>query len=154
MIYLKINFKKLAIYIIIPLVLGGLVGYLSGSFNGYKGMIIPSFAPPGFLFPIVWSILYILMGVSRYIIERNGNDNDAVLVYNAQLFVNLTWTFLFFTFRWFLFSFIWLLLLILLVILMIIKFYKISKTSAYLQIPYLLWIIFAAVLNFSIYTLN
>ena len=81
-------------------------------------------------------------------------NNDAVLVYNAQLFVNLTWTFLFFTFRWFLFSFIWLLLLILLVILMIIKFYKISKTSAYLQIPYLLWIIFAAVLNFSIYTLN
>lgn len=151
---MKINFKKLAIYIIIPLALGGLVGYLSGSFNGYKDMIIPSFAPPGFLFPIVWSILYILMGVSRYIIERNGNDNDAVLVYNAQLFVNLTWTFLFFTFRWFLFSFIWLLLLILLVILMIIKFYKISKTSAYLQIPYLLWIIFAAVLNFSIYTLN
>jgi len=151
---LKINFKKLITYVIIPLALGGIVGYLSGSFNGYKGMVTPSFAPPGFLFPIVWSILYILMGISRYIIEINGNDSDARLLYNAQLFVNLIWPFFFFTLKWFLFSFIWLLLLITLVILMIIKFYKISKTSAYIQIPYLLWIIFASILNFSIYFLN
>lgn len=151
---MKINYKRLIIYILIPLALGGIVGYLSGSFNGYKGMITPSFAPPGFIFPIVWFILYILMGISRYLISINGNDTDSVLAYNAQLFVNLTWTFLFFTLRLFLFSFVWLLLLIIFVVIMIIKFYKENKVSAYLQIPYLIWIIFASILNYSIYTLN
>ena len=151
---MNINYKKLAIYILIPLLLGTLIGFLSGSFNGYKQMIKPSFAPPGMIFPIVWSILFILMGISRYLIEINGNDVDAVFIYNLQLFINLVWSFFFFTFKWYLFSFVWVLLLIAVVFIMIYKFYKISKVSAFLQIPYSLWLLFAAVLNFSIYTLN
>lgn len=153
-IILKINYKRLATYILVPLVLGTIVGFITSSFGGYKGMIMPKFAPPGILFPIVWSILYILMGISRYIVERNGNDFDSVKIYNLQLFTNLVWSFFFFTFRWYLFSFIWILLLIVLVGIMIYKFFKISKISAYLQIPYLLWITFAAILNFSVYLLN
>lgn len=153
-IILKINYKRLVIYILIPLILGTIVGLITSSFGGYKDMIMPKFAPPSILFPIVWSILYILMGMSRYIVERNGNDFDSVRVYNMQLFVNLVWSFFFFTFKWYLFSFIWILLLIVLVGIMIYKFFNISKISAYLQVPYLLWIIFASILNFAVYLLN
>jgi len=151
---MKFQWKKLFFFIVIPLVLGALVGWLSGSFKGFEGIAVPDFAPPKILFPIVWSILYILMGVSRYLIDQNGNDEEAVKIYRFQLAINLMWSFIFFLFKWYFFSFLWILLLIVFVILMIRKFYSISKISAFIQIPYLLWIIFAAILNFSIYTLN
>ena len=151
---MKTNYKKLIISILIPLVLGALVGFLSGSSSGYKGVIQPSFAPPGWLFPVVWSILYILMGISDYLIKESLNTNSSLKIYKYQLGVNLLWSFLFFTFKWYLFSFLWIILLIVLVIKMIKEFLSINKTSSYLQIPYLLWIIFAAILNFSIYLLN
>ena len=148
---MKINIRKLLISIIIPIFLGSVVGFLTSGSNNYNDMIQPSFAPPGILFPIVWTILYILMGISSYIVsEKNGNLD----IYVVQLIVNLLWSFLFFTFKWYLLSFLWILLLIVLVVIMIKDFYKSSKISAYLQIPYLLWIIFAAILNFSIYVLN
>lgn len=151
---MKINIKKLAISILIPLGLGFLVGLLSGSGDGYNEIIQPSFAPPGWLFPVVWSILYILMGVSDYLVKDNLNTNSSLSIYKIQLVVNLLWSFIFFKFKLFLLSFLGILLLIFLVIKMIKKFLSINKTSAYLQIPYLLWIIFAAILNFSIYLLN
>ena len=96
------------------------------------------------------------MGITSYIIsESNSYDRDeALIVYIVQLVVNLLWSFLFFTFKWYFFSFLWILLLIALVLLMIRKFYRISKISGYLNIPYLLWLIFAAVLNLSIFFLN
>ena len=96
---MKIDWKKLILYILTPLLLGSLVGFLSGNFKGYDDIIIPSFAPPKILFPIVWSILYILMGVSRYIIKQNGEDKDAVRIYNIQLTINLLWSFFFFLFN-------------------------------------------------------
>ena len=151
---MKINYKKLIISVIIPLLLGALVGLLSGSSSGYKSMITPSFAPPGILFPIVWSILYILMGVSDYLVKEKLNIDKSLRIYNIQLLVNLLWSFIFFTFKLYLLAFLWIILLIVLVIKMIIKYYKISNISAYLQIPYLLWIIFASILCFSIYLLN
>lgn len=153
---MKVNIKKLAINIAIPLVLGALVGWLSGSSGGYDSFIKPAFAPPGILFPIVWSILYILMGISSYIVgETNGINKDKALnTYYIQLAINLIWSFLFFTFKLYLFSFIWILLLIAAVILMIKKFYDISKVSGLIQIPYLLWLVFASILNFAIYILN
>ena len=154
MIKLKINVKKLIISILIPLGLGFVVGLLSGSSSGYNNIIQPSFAPPGWLFPIVWTILYILMGISDYLVKEELNTNDSLKIYIYQLGVNLLWSFFFFTFKWYLFSFLWIILLIILVIIMIKRFYTISKISSYLQIPYLLWIIFAAILNFSIYLLN
>lgn len=151
---MKINIKKLAISILIPLGLGFIVGLLSGSSDGYKDIIQPSFAPPGWLFPVVWSILYILMGISDYLIKDNLNTNSSLKIYKIQLVVNLVWSFIFFKFKLFLLSFLWIILLIFLVVNMIKKYISINKTSAYLQIPYLLWIIFAAILNFSIYLLN
>ena len=151
---MKINIKKLAISILIPLGLGFLVGLLSGSGDGYNEIIQPSFAPPGWLFPVVWSILYILMGVSDYLVKDNLNTNSSLSIYKIQLVVNLLWSFIFFKFKLFLLSFLWIILLIFLVVNMIKKYISINKTSAYLQIPYLLWIIFAAILNFSIYLLN
>ena len=151
---MKINIKKLAISILIPLGLGFLVGLLSGSGDGYNEIIQPSFAPPGWLFPVIWSILYILMGVSDYLVKDNLNTNSSLSIYKIQLVVNLLWSFIFFKFKLFLLSFLWIILLIFLVVNMIKKYISINKTSAYLQIPYLLWIIFAAILNFSIYLLN
>lgn len=149
---MKINFKRLAITILIPLVLGAIVGFITNS-GGYNDMVKPSFAPPAWLFPVVWTILYILMGVSYYKLD-NISTEKTKKIYYAQLIVNLLWCFIFFSFKMYLFAFIWLLLLIVLVILMIKDFYKYNKTSAYLQIPYLIWIIFAAILNFAIYKLN
>ncbi len=149
---MKIDYKKLIVSILIPLGLGALVGFLSGSSDGYNGLVQPSFAPPGWLFPVVWSILYILMGVSDYLVKKETGESTKT--YKLQLVVNLLWSFFFFTFKWYLFSFFWIVLLIILVIKMIKEYLAISKTSAYLQIPYLLWITFAAILNFSIYLLN
>ena len=153
---MKINLRKLIFSILIPLGLGAIVGFITSPGSNYNDMIQPNFAPPGILFPIVWSILYIIMGITSYIIsESNSYDKDeASIVYIVQLVVNLLWSFLFFTFKWYFFSFLWILLLIALVLLMIRKFYRISKISGYLNIPYLLWLIFAAVLNLSIFFLN
>ena len=153
---MKINFRKLIISILIPLILGGIVGFLTSPGSAYKEMIQPSFAPPGILFPIVWSILYIIMGITSYMIleSKTYEKDEALLVYSGQLIVNLLWSFFFFTFKWYLFSFFWILLLIALVLLMIKKFYNILKISGYLNIPYLLWLIFAAILNLSIFILN
>ena len=147
---MKINYKRLIIYVLIPLILGALVGLLSGSSSGYKEMITPTFAPPGILFPIVWSILYILMGVSRYMIDEVGS----IKIYNTQLVVNLLWSFVFFTFKLYLLAFIWILVLIVLVILMIRRFYFENKISAFIQTPYLLWLAFASILSYSVYLLN
>lgn len=153
---MKINIRKLIIYILIPVLLGGLVGLLTGAGDNYKTIVQPDFAPPSILFPIVWTILYTLMGISSYIISSSNSyfKNDALFIYYLQLLVNLLWSFIFFKFNWYFISFIWILFLIYLVYLMIRKFYSISKISAYLQIPYLLWLVFASVLNLSIFILN
>ncbi len=146
------NIKKIVFYIAIPLVLGTFVGLLTN--EGYNDMVMPFFAPPGIVFPIVWSILYILMGISRYIIYDNGNDEECIKLYNTQLVFNLLWSFIFFTFKWYFVAFLWLLILLYLVIKMILSFYKVNKTSAYLQIPYVLWLSFASVLNIAVFILN
>jgi len=153
---LKIDFKKLIISILIPLGLGTIIGLLTNSANNYVGMVRPNFAPPGIVFPIVWTILYTLMGISSYIISESNDDakDKALSIYYLQLVVNLLWSFFFFTFKLYLFSFLWILLLIFLVIVMIKRFYEISKVSGLIQIPYLLWLVFAGVLNLSIYLLN
>ena len=147
---MKINYKKLFISLIIPLGVGFIVGMISGSGKGYSGMVQPSFAPPGWVFPVVWTILYILMGIGDYLVK----DEKSLEIYKRQLAVNLVWSFLFFTFKWYLISFLWIILLVVLVVKMIKEFNSINKTAGKLQIPYLIWIIFAGILNFSIYILN
>ena len=141
--------------ILIPVILGGIVALLISGSMDYNDLNRPPFSPPGFIFGIVWTVLYILMGVSYGIIaSKDLVDKNINTIYYLQLFVNLLWPIAFFIFKWRLFAFIWLLLLIILVIKMIIDFYKKNQLSAYLQIPYLLWCIFAAYLNLGVYLLN
>ena len=151
---MKIDYRKLIISILVPLGLGAIVGLLTGSNGGYNDFIKPSFAPSGIVFPIVWSILYILMGVSFYLVTEKSSDDRLKKIYYLQLGVNLLWSFIFFIFKWYLLAFIWILLLVALVLCMIMKFKKVSPLAGYLQIPYLLWIVFASILNYAIYTLN
>lgn len=147
---------SLLISIIIPVGLGALVGFLSGSSEGYKDLILPSFAPPGIVFPILWTILYTLMGLSAYLIKEidSINKKNAVNTYYVSLIINLIWSFLFFKLKWLLFSALWIILLIYFVIITIIKYYKIKKVASYLQLPYLFWLFFALVLNLTIYFIN
>lgn len=141
--------------ILIPVILGGIVGLIISMFMDYNELNKPPLSPPGFIFGIVWTILYILMGISYGILDyKNLIDTNTKNIYYLQLFVNLLWPIAFFVFKWRLFAFIWLLLLIVLIIKMIIKFYRRDKIAAYLQIPYLLWSIFASYLNIGVYLLN
>ncbi len=149
------NKSSLIISILIPV----LIGTLSSLFSGNMSTSMfnkPSFSPPSFLFPIVWTILYILMGISSYIIYSSDSPNKrkALIIYAVQLFFNFFWSILFFGFSQYLFAFIWLIILIILIIIMIYQFYAIEPLAAFLQIPYLLWCLFAAYLNFIIYRLN
>ena len=148
----KENIKTLIKSILAPLLLGTLVGIItSGSMDNFDKLIKPPLSPPGFLFPIVWTILYILMGISHYLTRNSSKCNK---IYKEQLIVNLLWSIIFFTLKLRLIAFLTILLLIYLIIKMIITFYKESKPAAYLQIPYLLWCTFAAYLNLFIYLLN
>ena len=152
-----IKLKSLLKSLVISMGTGVLAAILiMGSMSVYQEINRPSLAPKATVFPIVWTILYILMGISSYLIyeSRSQNKETALKVYVIQLALNFTWPLIFFNARAFLFSFIWIFLLWLAVILMIKLFYKINPIAAILQIPYLLWITFAAYLNFMIYILN
>lgn len=150
--------SKIAIYvksILIPLLIGGLVGIVTSKYIDYNSLVQPSWAPPSFLFPIIWTILYILMGISYGILKSNSLlDAKTSNIYYLQLFVNALWSIFFFVFKWRLFAFFWILLLIVLVYLMIKIFYSKNKVAGLLQLPYLLWIIFASFLNLTVYLLN
>ena len=147
--------KTLIINLIISLGVGGLSSFLtSGSMDIYSSIILPPFAPPSYLFPIVWTILYVLMAISATIIYEKSPRAKSLVIYGLQLLVNFIWPLLFFNGRMFSAAFVCLMILWFLVIWMILEFYKTDKLAAYLQIPYLLWLTFAAVLNFSIFILN
>lgn len=151
------NIKKLLLFIIGTIIIGSISSFLTmNNMNIYNQLIKPPLNPPGIVFPIVWTILFILMGISLYLISETNykNKSKAYKIYIVQLIVNSLWTLLFFGLNLRLLSFFWIILLIVLVIKMILEFYKINKTSAYLQIPYLLWLIFASCLNLAIYLLN
>jgi len=137
---MKINYKTLIIFILIPLLLGGLVGFLTSGNN--VDSIIP--AP---VFPIVWSILYILMGVSSYIVYQKSKEVPKI--YIIQLIFNLLWSFVFFEFKLYVLAFIWIIILFIMVLKMILEFLKVSKLAGYLQIPYAIWLVIAAYLSFT-----
>lgn len=149
------NKSSLIISILIPILVGTLSSLFSGNMSS-STFNKPSFSPPSFLFPIVWTILYVLMGISSYIIYSSDNQNSgkAIKIYALQLFFNFFWSILFFGSSQYLLAFVWLIILIVFIIIMIYQFYAIEPLAAYLQIPYLLWSLFAAYLNFIIYRLN
>lgn len=152
--------KPYIISVIIALGVGGLSALLTkGSMVAYQSINKPPLNPPMIVFPIVWTVLFILMGISSAIIYTKPYDNkeesySALRLYGFQLAVNFFWSIIFFNMQAYLFAFIWLLLLWVLIIAMIIRFGKIDLTAAYLQIPYLLWVTFAGYLNLMIYILN
>lgn len=145
----------LAKNIILPIALGGLVGLIISQFMDYNTLQKPPLSPPGFIFGIVWSILYLLMGIAYgMLVYKEKSDEEVSKIYWTQLIINLIWPILFFVFKIRLFSSIWIIILLILVISMVIKFYKKDKIIGYSQIPYLLWIMFATYLNIGVYILN
>ena len=150
--------SKLKIYaknILIPLVSGAAIGLLTQGGDAFDSLTKPPLAPPPVLFPIVWSGLYTLMGISYSLLEeRRLNDDGTKLTYYAQLIFNLLWPVAFFALGWRLFSLLWIIILDLLVAVMTIRFYKSYKPAGLLQIPYLVWVLFATYLNFGFWLLN
>ena len=154
------NLKILAVSIAIPLVVGGLSALLTrGNMQIYSKVQTPPLAPPAVLFPIVWTLLYVLMGVSAAIVWANRQkDSEAaqsgLSAYAVSLAFNFTWSILFFNFRRFGFAWICLLALWVLILITFRQYRKISKAAAYLQIPYAAWVAFAGYLNAGIWWLN
>ena len=139
-------------YIFLPIILGSIVGFIINKYIDYPILNKPPLAPPKILFPIMWSIIYLLMGLSYYLYKKKTNNTS--ILYYIQLAVNLLWSIIFFVFKFRLLSIFWIILLFILVFLLIISFKKINKTSSYLNIPYLIWTLFATYLTIGIYILN
>lgn len=149
--------KKLTASIAIGLGTGLLSVLLTlGNFKAYSALLQPPMAPPGWLFPVVWTILYILMGVSAYLVYECDAEEKYIglAVYVLQLIFNFLWSIIFFNIGNLLFAFVWLVFLWVLVLAMTISFYKVNKTAGLLQISYLLWVTFAGYLNIALYILN
>lgn len=156
---MKVKWKELIICIAFPLGIGVLAGLLTrNGMEVFASLNKPPLSPPAWLFPVVWTILYILMGISSYLVIQQGEDRkdveQAIHTYFLQLFFNFVWPVLFFNFGWYLIAFIWLVVMWILILKMIFQFCKINRLSAILMIPYLLWTTFAGYLNFAVYWLN
>ena len=146
---------KRIVYSLLPIVGGALVGLIISGYMNYGDMVKPPLSPPSYIFPIVWTILYILMGISYFIATKdNGNDKELNQIYILQLLVNFFWPIIFFVLKMYFTAFLWIILLIILVIYMIKKLLKNNKISGYLQIPYFIWLLFATYLNIGIFLLN
>ena len=141
--------------ILVPLIVGGVVGFITSKYMNLDTLNKPFLTPPSIVFPIAWGILYVLMGISYGILKDKGlTDKKIDIVYFVQLVINALWSIFFFVLKWRLFAFIWILLLLASVIKMTVEFYKRNKISGLLQIPYILWIVFASYLNLALYLLN
>ena len=153
------NLLKLILCILIPLAIGAISGIVTTSKIGtwYKMLNKPFFNPPNYIFGPVWSLLYILMGISFYLILQSTNNEKrslAISIFVFQLILNFLWSFLFFKYQLLGAAFIEILLLWGSIVYMIIVFYRINKTAGIIQIPYLLWVSFASILSGSILWLN
>lgn len=160
----KQSLLALALNLVLVAAVSGLSVLLSGDgMDRYPDLVRPPFSPPGIVFPVVWTILFILMAVSAWMILRSLTEvfsikgalySPSLLLYFVQLIVNLLWPLLFFRLSLYLPALLWLVLLIVLVVQMIRSFYRVNKTAALLQIPYLLWLVFAGYLNLGVWLLN
>lgn len=158
--YIKKNAKIFAVSISLPILVGLFSAFLTkGNMNIYGEIVKPPLAPPALLFPIVWTLLYALMGISSAIIYADGNrlpeaKRRALSTYLISLLVNFSWSIIFFNVKEFFIALITLVFLLYLIIKTIIEYRRISPLAAYLQIPYALWVAFAGYLNFAIVLLN
>lgn len=152
--------KTFVIAIAIPLAVGLFSAYLTKeNMNIYEILIVPNLAPPAWLFPLVWSVLYALMGISSALIyTRRITDTsdvrEALTTYAVSLVINFAWSIIFFNANAILLAFLWLILLLYFVIKTILQYRKIEPAAAYIQIPYAIWVVFAGYLNIAIYILN
>lgn len=151
---MKFNLKKFIFILVVTFLIGSLFTFFTGT-DIYNEIIKPPFSPNAIVFPIVWSIIYILMSISLYqVLEENKDNDTAIFLYAIQLFFNSLWTLIFFGFKNFFISFIWILALVVCVVRMFIHFYKIKKSAGLLIIPYIVWLFIALYLNIGIYVLN
>ena len=128
---------------------------ITSGYMDYNDLIKPIVSPPGIVFPIAWTIIYLLIGISYTLLKEKGEvPKETQQLYYTQLIFNYLWTFIFFVFRLRLLSVLWIIILDVLVIIMTYQFYKQNKLSGILLIPYVLWLLFATYLNISIYFLN
>lgn len=153
---MKIEWKKLILCLAIPLAAGGIAALLTkNSMDIFTSINKPALSPPGWLFPIVWTFLYVLMGIASYLVLQSGKDTaSAIRAYGIQLAFQFFWPILFFNLEMYLLAFFWLIVLWLYILLTTILFYQISRPAGYLMLPYLLWVAFAGYLNLSIALLN
>ena len=153
------NWKTLLLCLVIPLAAGGIGALLAGGFSGsYEAMYKPLLSPPGWVFPVVWTLLYLRMGYASYLVYTSEasmpRKRRALTVYAVQLVINLFWPLFFSRLGWYTFAFIWLLLLIAAVLLCRMLFRYIEKRAGDLLLPYLIWLFFAAYLNLGVAILN
>ena len=155
---MKFDWKKLLICLGIPLAVGGVSALLSGGMGTYQSLNQPPLAPPGWVFPVVWTVLYLLMGYASYRVLISGADKEkireALLLYAAQLALNFLWSPVFFGLQWRLVAFFILIGLWVLIFLTIRAFSKIDERAGDLLLPYILWVTFAGYLNLGAYLLN
>lgn len=154
----KSKIKPYAVSILLTLAVGGLSGFLTSmGMDSFDALTKPPLTPPSFLFPIVWTVLFILMGVGAariFMTEPTAARNRALIVYVVQLAVNFFWSIIFFNLQAYDFAFFWLILLWVLILTMIYLFCKVDKPAALIQIPYAIWVTFAGYLNLMIWLLN
>lgn len=157
--FIKFRFKPIPFILSVGITL--LVGFLASFFvrsaiPSYNMLQKPPLTPPNFIFPIIWTILYVLIGIAAYLISISNHPekNRALFFYFLQLFFNFLWPIVFFNFQNYIIAFAILLILIYLVICTTNAFYKINRIAAYLMFPYILWLLFAAYLNIGIYLCN
>ena len=155
---MKPNLKKLLIALAIPLAVGGLSALVSGGMSGYNDLVQPPLSPPGWLFPVVWTILYLLMGYASYRVATAGaseaQTKQALTLYVIQLFLNFLWSPVYFGLEWRLVAFFILLALWVAILLTLRAFSAIDEKAADLLLPYILWVTFAAYLNLGTVLLN
>lgn len=154
----KIEWKPLLIAVLIPVVLigGGTALATMGAMSEYGQLNRPPLSPPGWLFPVVWTLLFILMGIASYLVWNSGSRERVtpLTVYGVQLAVNFLWSIVFFNMKSFWLAFAVLLVLWVLILITIALFAKVNKAAAWLLVPYLLWVTFAAYLNIGVAVLN
>lgn len=149
------KYIKNIFYLTFPLILGIISGLITNNSIDYSNLNKPPLSPPGIVFPIVWTILYILIGLSYYLYKKNTETNIVEEVtYYLQLFLNFTWTIIFFTLKLRFTAIIWILALCISIYTLITLFQQKYKPSAYLLIPYLIWCLYATYLTVGTYLLN
>lgn len=155
----RISIVTLIIALVIPLLVGGVSAALSAKgMASYGTMVKPPLSPPAWVFSVAWTILYLMMGFSSYMIVASDAEprkkTMALIIYIVQLFMNFMWSIIFFNGRLYLAAFIWLIVMWLIVIFCAFRFYGINRGAAYLLVPYIMWLTFAAYLNLGAYVLD